>query len=88
MNDTRIGWTRTTVTSLWTGLVIYIASKLGMDIDPANPTVIIIIGLTSAIVWRLSIVLSKVKWLGWILFGVNAPPGYTESELEVAEPTA
>ena len=76
MNDTQIAWTRTTFTALWTGFALWLAAKLGWLIDPENPTTIVVIGLTGGIVWRLSELLADVKYLGYILFGVNKEPSY------------
>lgn len=77
MTDTNIAWTRTTFTALWTGVVIWLAAKLGWALDPENPTAIIAIGLTGGIVWRLSELLANVKYVGYILFGINKDPEYT-----------
>lgn len=79
MNDTQIGWTRTTFTAMWTGFVLWLAARLGWELDFENPAVILAVGLVGAVVWRLSMVLARVKYLGWILFGVNTPPGYDDA---------
>ena len=78
MNDTQIAWTRTTFTALWTGVVLWAFAKFGWSIDPENPTTIIVIGLTGGIVWRLSELLAGVKYLGYILFGINKEPSYPQ----------
>lgn len=78
MNDTTIAWTRTTFTALWTGFVIWLAAKLGWTVDVEDPTVILVIGLTGGVVWRLSELLANVPYLGYILFGINKSPGYDQ----------
>lgn len=75
-NDTNIAWTRTTFTFLWTGVVVWAAAKFGWELDVTNPTSILVVGLAGGIVWRASELLSKVKYLGYILFGINKEPGY------------
>lgn len=79
MNDANIANIRTGFTAAWTGINIYIAAKLGWEIDPTDPTVIPIIGAAGAVVWRASETLAQVPYLGYILFGVNKTPGYKDS---------
>ena len=51
-------------------------AKLGWELDPESPLSIVVIGLTGGVVWRLSELLARVKYLGYILFGVNKTPDY------------
>ncbi len=87
MNDTVVAWTRTTFTALWTGFVIWLAAKLGWTVDVDEPTAILVIGLTGGVVWRLSELLAKVPYVGYILFGINKTPSYTPLPPPVGTPT-
>ena len=74
--NTNIAWTRSTFTALWAGAVLWVVGLLGWEVDISNPTVIIAIGLIGSIVWRLSMELARIPWLGYVLFGINKAPGY------------
>ncbi len=76
MDNTQIAWTRTTFTSLWLGVVLFVSAKLGWEFDAESPLAIIGIGLTGGVVWRASELLARVPYLGYILFGVDKEPVY------------
>ena len=75
-SNVNIAWTRTTFTALWTGFVIWVSAKLGWELNPENPVSILLVGLAGGAVWRLSELISKIPYLGYILFGINKEPGY------------
>ncbi len=78
MNNTNIAWTRTTFTAFWMGLVLWAAAKAGWTIKTTDPWVILVIGLTGGVVWRVTELLANVKYLGYIFFGINKAPGYSQ----------
>ena len=78
MNDTNIANVRTGFTAAWIGIVVWIAAKLGWEIDVEDPTVILILGGTGAIVWRASELLARIPYVGYVLFGINKEPAYPQ----------
>lgn len=81
MNDTQIAWTRTTVNSLWLGLLVWLNARYEWGIDFESPWIILVVGFTAGIVWRLSHLVARVKYLGYVLFGIDTAPRYRGEEL-------
>lgn len=83
-HDTNVGWTRTTVNAAISGLIAWLIGNttwfdfLG-DIDLNDFSVVFAVGIISGVVWRASILVSRlVPLAGWVLFGINKPPDYDE----------
>ena len=88
MNNTDIAWTRSTFTALWLGLVLWASARFGWELDVESPTTIVVVGLTGSVVWRFSEMLSKVPYVGYVLFGINKDPGYDQPTPPNPEQTA
>lgn len=78
MNDTQIAWTRTTVNSLWLGLLVWLNTRYDWGVDFESAWTILLVGVSAGVVWRVSEILSKVPYLGYVLFGVNKEPSYPQ----------
>lgn len=86
MNDTQIAWTRTTVNSLWLGLLIWLNARYDWGIDFESAWSILLVGLSAGIVWRVSELLTKIPYVGYVLFGINKEPSYSPLPPPVGEP--
>lgn len=71
---------RTTVNAIVIFAVAWGASKItGRELDTSNPVIIVVGGVVFGILYRLSTVISeKIPYAGYVLFGVNRSPAYTD----------
>ena len=71
------------IRTAWSAAVIfalaYVVSKLtGHEVDTSDPTIIIWAGAIMGVLHRLfSVLAENVPWIGYVLFGINRSPGYT-----------
>lgn len=87
MNDTNVAWTRTTVNAGWLGLLVWLNARYGWGVDFESPWVILLVGFGAGIVWRLSELLSRIPYVGYVLFGINKEPSYSPLPPPVGPPT-
>jgi hypothetical protein len=80
VSDSNTATIRTTVNAVVIFAVAYVASKVsGSELDTSDPVIIVVGGGVFGILYRLSTVISeKVPYAGYVLFGVNRSPAYTE----------
>lgn len=71
---------RTGVNTVVAMVVVLIASKVvGRDVSIDDPWVLLVVPIVVTVVHRLSVVISEnVPWIGYVLFGVNRSPAYTD----------
>lgn len=86
LNDTNIAWTRTTVNALWLGLLVWLNARFDWGFDLESPWAILIIGISAGVVWRASELLTKIPYLGYVLFGINKEPSYSPLPPPLGEP--
>lgn len=80
MSDSNTATIRTTVNAVVIFAVAYVASKVtGREFATNDPWIILIGGVIFGVLYRLSTVISeKVPYAGYVLFGVNRSPAYTD----------
>jgi hypothetical protein len=91
MSDPNTATIRTTVNTAVILALAYFGSRIfDQEIDINNPSIILVGSVIVGIFYRLSTVISeKVPYAGYVLFGVNRSPGYTNPPPEapvLAEP--
>jgi hypothetical protein len=80
MNDTTTATVRTTWSLGVAVLLAWLAGRvLGVEVSTDDPWIILIAPAVYAVFYRLSVVISEhVPYVGYVLFGVNRSPSYTE----------
>lgn len=71
---------RTLVNTAVAMVVVLIASRvLGREVSINEGWVLLVVPVVVGVVHRLSMVVSEhVPWIGYVLFGVNRSPAYTD----------
>lgn len=68
---------RTGVNLAWAAALLWAINYFfGVDWSMDDPVVIAAIPIVSTVVYRISVLASRVNWLGFLLFGINEPPKY------------
>lgn len=79
MTDTRIATVRTSWFATFAALVAFAAARLGFEIDTNDPLFMLAAPVVVGIGYRAALALSEaVPWVGYVFFGVNRSPGYTD----------
>ena len=82
LSDATKATIRTTIQAVITSAAMFVLSRFtDLDVDPADPVFVAVIGVLTVVVYRLSLYLvDKFPAVGTILFGVNEPPSYGDSQ--------
>lgn len=85
MTDTRTATVRTSWHTTLIAALAYLASRLfGWEISTDDPLLLLVVPVVVGIFYRASVALSEaVPWIGYVLFGVNRSPEYSEPPPEV-----